>query len=121
MSTAPGVAPPPHTPATVPGVAPRKPMPPRSKRSPIVLAGLIAIVGLGYFLWTRQNAQPASGPAGVTALRTATAFRGDVVRTVRLTGSTAAERFASLLVPQLRGSRSDTLRQAKTFTTPGSD
>src|SRR5262249_47534168 len=52
---------------------------------------------------------PAPAPS-IAAIRTATITSGAVVATVRVSGVTAAENFISLVTPQLRGSRSDRLR-----------
>jgi len=122
MSTAPGLAPPPESPPLSPAVVPNRPKAPRPRPWWIFGLGLIGVVALGYYLWTRQNPAPATaGSPGLAAVRTASIGRGNLIRTIRLTGSTGAEKFASLLVPQLRGSRSDGLREAKLFTSPGAD
>ena len=55
----------------------------------------------------------------MAAVRTVTVRGGDVARTLRLTGTTGSERFASLLVPQLRGSRAESLREGRSFSSPG--
>src|SRR5271165_3382575 len=73
-----------------------------------ILIGL-AMVTLA-MLWQRRSPQAAvSTKAG--AIRTATVSSGPVINTLRLTGVTAAENFASLITPQLRGSRTDTDRE----------
>src|SRR4051794_4908552 len=126
MSSASGAA---SQPATLqptppsPAVVPPAVKPPSGNRIPYILIGILAVAGLGYGLWKYQAAgQTArSKAAAVAAIRTATVARGDIVQTLRLTGTTGAEKFASLLVPQLRGSRSDTLRTGKTFDSPGAN
>lgn len=71
-----------------------------------VLAALL--VGAVWMISKLQPTQPKVEP--FTATRTATVSSGMVAETVRLTGVTAAENFASLITPQLRGSRTDRLR-----------
>ncbi|MDZ4800798.1 MAG: efflux RND transporter periplasmic adaptor subunit [Bryobacteraceae bacterium] len=91
------------------------------------MIGLIAVAGLGWYMWSRQSAAKdqasagAGGPAAQTVIRTASVRKGSLMQTLRLTGSTGAERYASLLVPQLRGSRGDGLRDGKTFSSPGAN
>lgn len=71
-----------------------------------VLLVLVAVAGAGYWLWTKQaqvEQKTAEARAGV---RTAVVESGLVERTMRLSGATAAERFVSLIAPQIRGSRS---------------
>lgn len=126
MSSASGAA---SQPATLqptppsPAVVPPAVKPPSGSRIPYILIGILAVAGLGYGLWRYQAAGQAarSKAAAGSAIRTATVARGDIVQTLRLTGTTGAEKFASLLVPQLRGSRSDTLRTGKTFDSPGAN
>src|SRR5260221_7609915 len=63
----------------------------------IVLAG----VGVGYI--ARKPSVPAqTAPAN---LRTASVVKGDISRTVRVSGVIGAERFAAITAPRLRGSR----------------
>lgn len=124
MSTAPGLAPQPQQTPGMPSVVPAAPKTPRGSRLPWILIGIIALAGLGWFLWSRQATarNKAAGGAGApVVVRTSTVRKGDVIQTLRLTGSTGAEKFASLLVPQLRGSRGDSLRDGKTFNSPGAN
>jgi len=122
VSTAPGLAPQPQAPPLSPTAVPSRPKTPRTRPWWIILLGLIGVAILGYYLWTKQNPALLTGGSNTAApIRTATIGRGDIIRTIRLTGSTGAEKFASLLVPQLRGSRSDGLREAKLFTSPGAE
>lgn len=68
---------------------------------------LAAAVIAGAAVYWRLSVQPAAqAPAAVAAVRTAAVTAGTVDTTIRLTGTTAAEKFASLIAPQLRGSRS---------------
>ena len=67
---------------------------------------LLALIAGGWLAWRQLGQQlKPGGPAGIQAVRTAVAKAGEVQRTLRLTGTTSAERFASLTVPQLRGMR----------------
>ena len=67
---------------------------------------VIAAIAVGA-LWQKQVAvrRKAVGAGGV-AVRTYTVRNGIVEKTLRLTGTTAAEHYVSLIAPQLRGSRS---------------
>jgi RND family efflux transporter MFP subunit len=63
----------------------------------------------GFLLWQLQPQTGFDGGAGggiVTAVRTAPVDTGRVERTVRLTGTTQAERYISIDSPRMRGSRS---------------
>lgn len=99
-STAPAVSPP-RSPQPVP-----RPEKPRERRIWLWLT-LIVIFGslaAGALYWRRSAATPAA--AKTAAFRTAVVSTGSVERTLRLSGATGAERFVSLVSPQLRGSRS---------------
>jgi hypothetical protein len=65
----------------------------------VVAAGAVALY------WQRSQAQKAATRAAVP-FRTATVTSGTVQRTLRLSGTTGAERFGSLISPHLHGSRS---------------
>jgi len=108
-----------------PSIPPKSPIPrpnsppvhangPRSKG--LWVAVLLALVLISApLLWQKRSPQPARGVKS-GAIRTATVSSGPVVNTLRLTGVTAAENSASLVTPQLRGSRSDatsTVTQAR--------
>jgi len=72
----------------------------------LILFVFVGISGLGYWLWQKQaqvDRQAAEVRAGV---RTATAQTGSIEKTIRLSGVTTAEKFVSLIAPQIRGSRS---------------
>src|SRR5262249_29243438 len=70
------------------------------------LIALAIVAGVGVY-WNRNQAEPEKGGGPTaTAVRTATLAVGDLHRTVRLGGTVQAERFAGLLAPLLRGSRS---------------
>ena len=61
-------------------------------------------------LWQRRSPRAAASTK-VGAIRTATVSSGPVINILRLTGVTGAEKFASLITPQLRGSQADTDRE----------
>jgi HlyD family secretion protein len=77
----------------------------RAKRVAIGLAvaGVLAALG-GIWAWQAWKAARPVRPAAA-AVRTAKVHQGRVEHTIRLTGVTAAERYAGLVAPQLRGSR----------------
>jgi HlyD family secretion protein len=71
-----------------------------------ILLILVAVAGVGYWLW-QQQAQADRRAAEVRAgVRTATVQSGTIEKTMMLAGVTAAEKFVSLVAPQIRGSRS---------------
>jgi len=73
------------------------------------LPGVVAVLAAGayYLLVLRQAPRPAAGAAGgaPAQVRTAKVFLGNLERSIRLTGSTAAQNFAALVAPQMRGAR----------------
>ncbi len=71
-----------------------------------ILLGIVAIGGLGYWLWQKQADAERQVAEAKIGIRTATVQAGAVERTMRLSGVTSAERFVSLVAPQIRGSRS---------------
>jgi HlyD family secretion protein len=77
----------------------------RAKRVAVGLAvaGVLAALG-GIWAWQAWKAARPVRPAAA-AVRTAKVHQGRVEHTIRLTGVTAAERYAGLVAPQLRGSR----------------
>ena len=122
MSTAPGVAPRPASPIEAPKIVPGVPEPPkRRNRLGLVLVLLALVGGAAWWFLGRPALQQQQSAANAVVVRTATVTGGDVVRTLRLTGTTGAERFASLLVPQLRGSRAEGLREGRNFSSPGAN
>jgi multidrug resistance efflux pump len=72
-------------------------------------------VGAGAAWWLLRQ-QSGTGTAGTqagaaAAIRSAKVSRGGISRTIRLTGSTGAERYAALLTPRLGGRGGDTRRE----------
>lgn len=96
-------------------------VPARSKRpgpSGLWIGLIVALAMVGGALLYQQRNNKGSSPApAMTSLRTAKVAPGAVERTVRLTGVTAAANFVSLVTPQLRGSRTDKLRDASASST----
>jgi biotin carboxyl carrier protein len=95
--------------APAPALVPQPPAPvPHRSRKPFVLGVFVVLaiaLGVGYYL--NRGRPTEQGDGGGTILRTAAVATGDLHSTVRVNGVISAERFASLLVPQVRGSRSD--------------
>lgn len=89
-----------------PRVPPEVVAPPeKPRRAPWWMLAVVLMAGAaGWALWRNQASEKAKPAA--PAFRTATVGTGRVNRTVRLTGTTGAENFVSLISPQLRGSRS---------------
>jgi len=84
-------------------------VPPKPRRSgPKWIGWILAIVVVGIIAeraihYSRQRA--ASQSAAVAQVRVGAVTQGTVAKTLRLTGTTGAERFASLTTPRLRGGR----------------
>lgn len=94
-----------------------------STRSASTLGVLILIAagaGSAFYLKNRSGGGQDSGKGGPAGVRTATVTVGDVRKTVRVAGAISAERFAALLAPQLRGSRSDRGRGGSSASTSSS-
>ena len=62
---------------------------------------LCAAAGAGVFVSRGQ----AKGKTAATQVRTTRVTKGTLIKTIRLTGTTTAERFAMLIAPRLRGMR----------------
>lgn len=90
-----------------PGTGPQVVTPPELPKEKsygwVWLLALAAAAAVGYWAW--QNQQQKAAQATVVALRTAPAQSGPIVKTLRLTGVTAAEKYVSLIAPSLRGGR----------------
>jgi HlyD family secretion protein len=71
----------------------------------LILIGLIAAAGAGYWLWTQQQQRDQQAAEVKAGVRTATIAKANVRSTMRITGVTAAEKFVSLIAPQIRGNR----------------
>ncbi len=71
----------------------------------LILLILVTVCGAGYWMWQKQAAADRQAAQVREGVRTATVQGGSVEKTKRLAGVTAAERFVSLIAPQIRGSR----------------
>lgn len=72
----------------------------------MIIIGLAIVAGLGWWLWQKQLSQQADANRWASSVRTHTVAGGKIEKTIRLTGVTTAEKFVSLIAPQLRGGRS---------------
>lgn len=107
-----------------PGPAPVAPRPvapqvlpaPEPERRPTlkwrILLVLVALAGAAAWLWQKQARIEEQAALTKAAIRTATVQSGAVERILRLSGVTAAEKYSSLVAPQIRGSRSGRNRSA---------
>lgn len=104
--------PPGSEPASTPHV-PEKP-----RRFPWRWLVLGALIAGGYWGWTlyKQNTEEARLLAKAP-VRTAVVGPAKIERTIRLSGITAAEKFVTLITPQLRASRSGRNRDSATAVT----
>lgn len=86
-----------------PPVGPR----PGGPRKTLIVLALIAAAGVGVYTFRAQLMQPftGGGGGGPVVVKTAPATRGNIERTIRLSGATVAEKYVSLVAPQLRGGR----------------
>lgn len=103
-ASAPILAPVPGSPPAAPALVPPRPKPTGKKRLGWILVLIAAVIGIERGV--NYANRPAAPEATAAAIRTGTVTRGVVERTLRLTGSTGAEKFSSLISPQLRGNRS---------------
>lgn len=92
----------PAGPAVVPPPVPER----RPTSKWLILLVVVAVCAAGYWLFTQQQAAEQKSAEARAGIRTATVQTGAVARTLRLSGVTAAEKFVSLIAPQIRGSRS---------------
>ena len=96
-----------------PSVIPPSPPAPQHEQSTpgggarkyMVVLGLLIVGGLAWWLWQKQLSQQADANRVIASVRTHTVSGGRIDRTIRLTGATTAEKFVSLIAPQLRGGR----------------
>ena len=99
-SRLPGVPPP------APTLVPPRPKPSGKKRLGWIVFLIVAAIGIERGVHYYANVRKPPEAAAAAVIRTGTVTQGLVQRTIRLTGTTGAERFSSLISPQLRGNRS---------------
>ncbi len=88
-----------------PAEAPRTAVRRRRDRSWLVLLALAAVAVLGWLAWRQLNPAARTGAQALARVRTAPVTQGTLQKTIRLTGTTTAEKYVSLIAPQLRGGR----------------
>ncbi|HYP05533.1 MAG TPA: efflux RND transporter periplasmic adaptor subunit [Bryobacteraceae bacterium] len=96
----------PKIPAPAPTLVPSKPK--RSGNKWIVWLLALIVVGVAAERALNSGRQDTSGGGGsstIAAVRTVAFSQGSVVKTLRLTGTTGAEKYSSLIAPPLRGNR----------------
>jgi HlyD family secretion protein len=106
---------PPPAPVAAPKAPPTRVTPPRPRRRPWLAPAVVLVLGvLSYAGWTQyqKNFENQRLAVAKQAVPTTQAGPGAIRQTIRLTGTTAAEKFVSLVTPQLRASRSGRGRQA---------
>src|SRR4051794_20895717 len=85
-----------------------KPVPPKPRpRGLLWVAVAVAVIaGAAVYVSRNRVAQKESGSgSGAAVLRTAVVAMGDVQRTLRVSGTISAERFAAITAPRLLGNR----------------
>lgn len=75
------------------------------RRLGAIVAAAVAVAGAAWLVRAASSGTGKSGSVPKTAIHSVRVTSGSLERTIRLTGTTAPERFAALTVPQLRGSR----------------
>lgn len=90
-----------------PLVVPPK-QPPEKRRTALwgSLLGLAVVAGGAAYYLNTQPQSKVSGAAPIVTVSTAVVGTGDLLATVRVNGTVAAQNFASLLAPRVIGSRS---------------
>jgi multidrug resistance efflux pump len=80
---------------------------------------VVAAAGAALY-WQTRTANSTTGKGITTVVHTAGIIVGDVQRSIRVTGTIQAEKFSTIMAPQLRGSRSDRYRtfSASTSSSP---
>lgn len=105
--SAPAPLPQPTAPQPGPSLVP--PQEPRRRRTALwgILAGVV-LLGSGAAYYLKTGAQTnTGGPGAILAVPTVAVSLGDLSSTIRVNGTVAAERSASLLAPRILGSRGD--------------
>ncbi|MFZ5926233.1 MAG: efflux RND transporter periplasmic adaptor subunit [Acidobacteriota bacterium] len=74
-------------------------------RSWLAVLAFAAVAVLGWLAWRQLNPAARSSGQGLARVRTAPVTQGPLQKTIRLAGTTTAEKYVSLIAPQLRGGR----------------
>ncbi len=85
-------------------VPPAAPGPNRTKLWSLILAGLVVAGGVAFYVTSQSKVKTGGGP--VVTVPTVAVSLGELHATVRVSGTVAAQNFASLLAPRIMGSRS---------------
>ena len=107
-------------PASAPPVTEPAVKRPKSRRGLWALLFVLLAAGGAYWLQF-SSVDTAGGKSGPVVTRTAAIAQVRLDKTIRLTGTTGAENFVSLVTPQLRGSRGGGGRDtgSKTYSSGG--
>jgi multidrug resistance efflux pump len=92
-------------PEVAPGGAPQPAVRRRKGHPWLLLLSVIVLSLLGWYAWRQWSPAARSGAQAVARVRTAAVVQGSVEKTLRLAGTTTAEKYVSLIAPQLRGGR----------------
>lgn len=92
-------------PARAPESAPRPAVRRRRGHPWLVLLAFAALAVLGWLAWRELNPAARSSAKALASVRTAPVVQGTLQRTIRLAGTSTAEKYVSLIAPQLRGRR----------------
>lgn len=93
-------------PGAAPGAEPQPAIRRRRKSHAwALLLVLAAVVAGGWLVWRQLTPAARSGAQAAARVRTAPVVHGSLEKTLRLAGTTTAEKYVSLIAPQLRGGR----------------
>jgi len=68
---------------------------------------MVVAVAAGAFAWYQYRQAKTKGPTQTVVMPTAVIAAGDLSSTVRIAGTVAAERFASIMAPRVQGNRNN--------------
>lgn len=95
---------------SLPGPSTAPPREPAKRRTALwgtLLALAVLAGGAAFYLNTRANQKVASKSGGIVTIPTVAVAMGGLNETIRVSGTIAAQNFAALLAPRIRGSRGD--------------
>lgn len=94
-----------------PPLKPAAPAPEHGPRTPwkgiAAFAVIVLVAAAGYWAYQKQLSDQAAASRAAASVRTHTVQAGRLDNIIRITGVTTAEKFVSLVAPQMRLSRSD--------------